>query len=122
MTNVGSPVARWQILTRNPEPHAKFYCDVFGWKVNDDNAFGYRMIDTQSSAGIGGGFWPIGNEGHPMVNLYIQVEDVPAYVERATAAGAKLIIPHQKLPNRDEMAVLLDPEGIPFGVFKEAPR
>jgi hypothetical protein len=32
----------------------------------------------------------------------------------------KVIIPPQKLPDGDEMAVILDLEGIPVGLFKPA--
>jgi len=31
-------------------------------------------------------------------------------------------MPHQKLPDGDEMAVILDPEGIPVGLFRSSQR
>ena len=53
-----------------------------------------------------------------MVTLYIEVDNVPEYVEKATALGASIIMPYQKLPDGDEMAVIIDPEGIPVGLFR----
>jgi predicted enzyme related to lactoylglutathione lyase len=55
-----------------------------------------------------------------MVSLYVEVDDVDAFVSRAMQLGGQLIIPRQKLPDGDEMAVILDVEGIPVGLFKPA--
>ena len=112
-----NPVIHWQMLTKDPAGSASFYQDVFAWSVSDDNALGYKTVTTGAGAGIDGGFWPLPPEGHQMVQLFIQVDDMAAYCERATAAGAQTIIPPQKLPDGDEMAVLLDPQGFPFGLM-----
>lgn len=117
---MGNPVMRWQILAKDPNKATEFYTRLFDWKVNDDNALGYRMIDTGSERGIQGGIWPSPPEGHSFVQLYIEVDDVSASVEKATGMGASVIVPPQKLPDGDEMAIVLDPEGIPFAVFKAA--
>ena len=39
-------------------------------------------------------------------------------VEQAKQLGGKVIIPPQKLPDGDELAILHDAEGIPFGVYR----
>jgi predicted enzyme related to lactoylglutathione lyase len=39
-------------------------------------------------------------------------------VTKATALGAKVLIPPQNLPGGDELAILHDPEGIPLGIFR----
>ena len=115
---MGSPVMQWQIVTKNPEALTQFYTSVFGWKVNANNPLNYRMVDTGSGQGINGGIWPAPPEAHGFVQLFIQVDDVGDCVRRATAQGAKVIIPPQKLPGGEEMAILHDPEGIPFGLHK----
>ena len=78
------------------------------------------MVDTGSERGINGGIWPAPPQGHSMVNLYVEVDDVDAYVAKATKLGGTVIIPRQQLPDGDEMAVILDVEGIPVGLFKPA--
>ena len=117
-----NPVTHWQILTKQPAQLEQFYSDLFGWKISGDNPMGYKVVDTDSGGiGIGGGLWPIGaNDGHSMVQLFVSVDDVPAYLANAEKLGAKIVIPHQVLPGGDEMAVVVDPEGIPFGLFKSA--
>jgi len=52
--------------------------------------------------------------------LYIAVDDVAAYVEKARQLGGSVIIPPQKLPEGDEMAVIHDLEGLAVGLFKPA--
>jgi predicted enzyme related to lactoylglutathione lyase len=111
---------RWQILAKEPEKVAAFYTKLFAWDVNTNNALNYRMIDTGSERGINGGIWPAPPQGHSMVSLYVEVDDVDGYLARATKLGGTVIIPRQCLPDGDEMAVLLDVEGIPVGLFKPA--
>src|SRR5271166_2046932 len=119
---MGQPVMQWQILAKEPDKLAEFYTKLFAWDINTNNALNYRMVDTGSERGINGGIWPAPPEGHAMVSLYVEVDDVDAYVTRATNLGAKVIIPPQALPDGDEMAVILDVEGIPVGLFKPANR
>jgi predicted enzyme related to lactoylglutathione lyase len=78
------------------------------------------MVDTGSERGINGGIWPAPPEAHGLVSLYVEVDDVEAYLAKATGLGGKVLVPAQKLPDGDEMALLLDPEGIALGIFKPA--
>jgi predicted enzyme related to lactoylglutathione lyase len=117
---MGRPVMQWQIVARDPARAADFYTKLFDWEVDTNNALNYRRIDTSSGRGINGGIWPAPPEGHGMVQLFVEVDDLAVYVARATTLGGKVIIPPQKLPDGDEMAVLLDTEGIPLGIFKSA--
>ena len=114
-----NPVMHWQILTKQPDKLEKFYSALFGWKISGDNKLGYRMVNTDSKEGIGGGLWPISEkEGHSMVQLFIRVDDVKAHAQKAQSLGAHIVIPPQTLPGGDEMAVAVDPDGIPFAMFR----
>ena len=118
---MANPVMRWQILTKQPKKLEEFYSALFGWKVSGDNALGYRQVDTSSKEGIHGGFWPIAEkEGHSMVQLFVRVDDVKALATKAEELGARVVIPPQTLPDGDEMAVVVDPDGIPFAMFRSA--
>ena len=95
-------------------------CLIRRWKSNANNALGYRMIDTGSEKGINGGIWPAPPQANSFVQLFIEVDDMSKYVEQATKMGAKELIPPQKLPDGDEIAILHDPEGMSFGIVKSA--
>jgi predicted enzyme related to lactoylglutathione lyase len=116
--NMGCPVNGWQMISKNPEATAKFYAEVFGWRIDANNALGYRVVDTCSAEGVGGGIWPAPPGASSFVQLFVEVEDVAAPVLVATKMGATVIVPPQKLPDGEEMAILHDPEGIPFGVTR----
>jgi len=117
---MGRPVVQWQILAREPAKAEQFYTSLFDWTVNANNPLQYRRLQTGSPRGIDGGIWPAPEAGHSMVQLFIAVDDVQDYVDRAKQLGASVLIPPQKLPDGDELAILLDPIGISFGLFKPA--
>ena len=65
-----------------------------------------------------GGVWPAPPGQGPMVQLLIEVPDLNATINEAERLGAKVIVPLSMLPDGDQMAVLLDPTGLPFGLCK----
>jgi predicted enzyme related to lactoylglutathione lyase len=113
---MGQPVTAWQIVTRQPEKLQTFYSTLFGWEIDANNALGYRVVDTGSERGIDGGMWPAPPDAHDFVQLFIDVDDVAAVAKRVVELGGKVIVPPQKLPDGDEMAILQDPAGISFGL------
>ena len=117
---MGNPVVQWQILSRNAGSHADFYAKLFAWTVSDANPLGYRTVDTGSERGIPGGFWPTPPEAIPFVQLFIEVDDVDACVEQTKTLGGGVIIPPQDLPAGETMAVLRDPEGMSFAIYRPA--
>jgi uncharacterized protein len=118
---VGDPVTQFQIISKAPGETAQFYSNLFGWTVNANNAMGYRQIDTGSPSGIQGGIWPAPPQAANFVQLFISVEDVAAAAEKAVGLGAKVLIPPTSLPEGDTMAVLHDPQGMSFAVWRSRP-
>ena len=114
---MGDPVVQWQIVARDPDKVAKFYSAMFGWNIRSDNALGYRVVSTGSSRGIDGGIWPSPPEGHSLVQLFIEVPDIDAYVAKAVSHGATVLVPKTVLPDGDAMAIVLDPAGLSFGLY-----
>jgi predicted enzyme related to lactoylglutathione lyase len=119
---MGRPVTQFQILSKQPDAAARFYCALFGWRIDANNPLGYRRIDTGSELGIQGGIWPSPPEGHAFVQLFVEVDDVAGHVARCKSLGGACVVPPQRLPDGGEMAVLLDPEGIPVALWRPAPR
>jgi predicted enzyme related to lactoylglutathione lyase len=113
-----NPVTQFQMLSKNPDETAKFYAGLFGWKVDAANPMGYRQIDTGTKAGIQGGVWPAPPQAPSFVQIFISVEDVGAAVKQAGEMSAKVLVPATMLPEGDEMAVLLDPQGMSFAVWR----
>ena len=113
---MANPVTQFQILSKSPDATARFYSKLFGWTVNADNPLGCRQIRTGSDVGIQGGIWPAPPEAPNFVQLFITVDDVGAVVKQAEKLGAKVIVPPTRLPEGNQMAVVLDPQGMSFAV------
>ncbi|HBY63635.1 MAG TPA: hypothetical protein DEH78_27735 [Solibacterales bacterium] len=108
----------FQILSKDPDGTARFCQDLFGWQVDAGNPMGYRRIHTGSDEGIQGGIWPAPPQASAFVQLFIAADDARAMADRAVSLGAKLLIPPTKLPEGGELAVLLDPQGLPFALWQ----
>jgi len=117
---MGNPVVHWQLLVKDPDASAAFYAELFDWKVDGDNPLGYRRFDSGNDKGIDGGVWPAPPEAPSFVQLHVEVDDADEHLERATALGARVVMPPQAMPEGGRMAVLCDPEGIPFVLFQAA--
>jgi len=115
---MGNPVTHFQILSKRPDDSAAFYSALFDWRINADNAMGYRRIETGSGEGIQGGIWPAPAQAPNFVQLFVSVADVNAAVEKAQRLGGRVLIPPTVLPEGDEMAVLHDPQGMSFAVWR----
>ncbi len=90
---MGQPVMYWQILSKQPAKLAEFYESIFGWKRWPADALGSRAVETGSGEGIPGGIWQIPQDAQSMVQLFIRVDNVAAYVQRVESRGGKMIFP-----------------------------
>jgi hypothetical protein len=117
---VGNPVLQFQIVSKEPEKTASFYSELFGWRIDANNPMGYRRIDTGTDKGIQGGIWPAPPQSPSFAQLFVEVDDVKGSVARAEKLGAKLLIPPTVLPEGDEMAVMHDPQGLSFALWRKA--
>jgi predicted enzyme related to lactoylglutathione lyase len=119
---MGNPVVQFQILAKAPEETGRFYSELFGWKVDAANPRGYRQINTGCDAGIQGGIWPAPPQAQAFVQLFIAVGDVAASVRKAEELGGKTIVPPTILPEGDEMAVMLDSQGMAFAICRRVEK
>ena len=115
---MGDAVTQFQILSKDPERTAKFYSQLFQWSIAANNSLGYRQIRTGSNDGIQGGIWLAPPQAPNFGQLFVSVQNVKDAIQNAETLGAKVIIPATMLPEGDEMAVLLDPEGMSFAVWR----
>ncbi|MBI4905074.1 MAG: hypothetical protein HY820_15670 [Acidobacteria bacterium] len=115
---MANPVLQFQIISTEPDKTASFYSDLFGWTVDANNPMGYRQINTGSSEGITGGIWPAPPQAQNFVQLFVGVDNVAESLTQAQSLGAKVLIPATRLPDGDEMAVLKDPHGMPFAIYR----
>ncbi len=114
---MGNPVVHFEIGCRDSEKAKAFYSSVFGWNIQPMGPA--MMIDTGSDQGIAGHIVSLGHEPHNFTNIYVEVDDLQAAIDKAVAEGGRLVVPPMPIPT-GEFAWIADPEGLILGLFKTA--
>ncbi|SFW71343.1 VOC family protein [Amycolatopsis australiensis] len=108
-------VAWFEIGAEDPAAAERFYGEVFGWTVAQDDTAStdpaYRVIDT---GGARGGLFR-GPENYAIFSVL--VADVDDACRRVAAAGGRVRRPPQVNPVGVTFAHVLDPAGNHFSVF-----
>lgn len=122
----GSPIW-YELLTDDPAASKAFYDIVIGWTIEAEasNDMDYRMIDSGSGGGAVGGVMRLTEEmkaggARPTWLFYIGVDDVDASAGKITAAGGKVLMPPFDIPGVGRIAMVTDPQGIPFYIMRGA--
>lgn len=111
-----NPVVHFEINSNVPDKLFSFYRDLFGWHVDANNPMNYGMLDTHTERGINGG---IGSaQGYSGVTVYVEVDDLEAYLRKVEQLGGKTLAPVTTVPNMVTFALFADPEGNAIGLVK----
>ena len=112
------PIVHLDIPANDPATADKFYADLFGWKIQVDQAFDYHMF--QAEPGPGGGFVKVG-ENPPYkpgeVLIYVSTDDIDATLAKAESLGGKTLLPKTEIPHTGWFAFFADPTGNRIGLF-----
>jgi len=116
----------WTELTTTDTAAAeKFYTQLFGW-VPKHSAPSSVMEYTEFSVGgtpsIGMMAKPKDMPAHiPSYWMpYFQVAELDASVAKAKELGARVMVPPQEIPNTGRFAIVSDPQGAVFALFRSA--
>jgi predicted enzyme related to lactoylglutathione lyase len=117
---MGQPVVHFEIGCRNAAKTQEFYTELFDWKVEPYGQA--HMVNTGASAGIQGHINSLGHEPHNYVAIYVQVDDLQPYLDKAGKLGGKTLVPPTPVADMGHFAWLADPEGTIVGLWKPAPK
>jgi predicted enzyme related to lactoylglutathione lyase len=115
-----NPVVHWEIQCKDPDKTQQFYSKLFGWHTDSNNPFNYCMVDTHAEGGINGGIGGACDGSPSRVTFYVQVDDLQAYLDKATKLGGKTVMPPTEIPNVVTLAHFADPEGNVIGLVKDS--
>src|SRR5437016_14556203 len=88
--SMGQPVVHFEIGCRDSARTQTFFKELFGWSIQE--AGPAAMLDTKAGAGINGHITALGHEPHRYVTVYIQVDDLQAYLNKAESLGGKVLV------------------------------
>ena len=126
MTNKHGDFIWYELLTSDADAAQDFYGKLLGWTFADS---GYTGVDYQNfSAGdqIVGGLMKITDEmknsgAEPTWLGYIAVDDVDKSVKALEAGGGSVLMPALDMDGNGRMAMVADPQGVPFYLMKPQP-
>jgi predicted enzyme related to lactoylglutathione lyase len=124
MTNPHGSFIWYELLTTDAEAASAFYGDVIGWDSRSAGIPGvdYRLFSTGGIDVAGHMTLPPGvpEAMRPMWLGYIGVDDVDSAVTGIVAAGGRVHMPAMDLEGVGRMAMVADPQGVPFYVMRGA--
>jgi uncharacterized protein len=117
---MGQPVAFFEVTSPDHERAQKFYSELFDWRVAADPSMGgYGLVDTGAGEeAIGGGIGRAESAADAGVKIYVRVDDLDAYLDRAERLGGKRVVPPTDLPGDfGRFAILTDLDGNAVGLW-----
>ena len=112
-----NPIVHWELNTKDAKKTQEFLASLFGWHVDANNPMNYGMIDTHTEKGADGGIHD-SDEAPKGTMVYVEVDDLQAYLDKAESLGGKTVMPIVVIPNMVTMAQFSDPQGNVFGLVK----
>lgn len=130
-TQVGNEMntVGWIELTTTDEKQAaKFYGDVFGWKVTNGKGAAAGPEDyghIENAGAMIGGIPPASMRdpnAPPNWMIYVEVPDVAATTDKAKSLGANVFMGPMDIGENGTISVLSDPQGAVFALHQSAAK
>lgn len=130
MANRSGSFIWYELMTPDPDGMGTFYAAVVGWTIaapqpNQAGGMDYRMIG-RADGGFAGGVLRLTADmlehgARPMWMGYLSTPDVDRQVAAIVGEGGTLQLPATDIPNVGRIAMLTDPQGVPFYVMTPVP-
>ena len=121
-------VSHYEIPASDPERAARFYRQVFGWRVEplawERPYFKIRGSSVPSEAGCEGIDGGIAEAGggleHPLLIIHIEDADLETVLEKVTGAGGSIDLPATRVGTMGSWARFRDSEGNLLGLWQKS--
>lgn len=118
---MGQPVAWFEVTSPDAQRAQTSCAELFGWQISAGPVMeDYALVDTGAGEGaIGGGTGrSSGPDDKPGVKIYMRVDDLDTYLDRAEKLGGRRLVPPMDLPGDfGRIAIFADPGGNPVGLW-----
>jgi predicted enzyme related to lactoylglutathione lyase len=124
--NVRATVSHFEIPAHDLERAARFYREVFGWRIEPLPWGGHPYYTVRGSAGeppgcagIDGGLLPVeATSPYPLLVIHISDSELEDCLERVVAAGGQVDLPAAPVGAMGRFARFRDPEGNVLGLWQ----
>jgi predicted enzyme related to lactoylglutathione lyase len=124
VTRINEPGALcWtELATRDVEGAERFYTSLFGWGLKKSAGGGMEYTELLNEGVPIGGMMKMGDQYPPGVPphwlTYFAVDDCDASASKAASLGGTTLVGPMDIPNTGRFAVVQDPQGAVFAVYK----
>lgn len=113
----------YELMTTDTEGAKSFYADVFGWNIQDSGLPDMSYAILSAGSDMVSGMMPLPEDARAMGARpgwlgYIGVDDVDACTSQIGEMGGTVHRAPQDIPNVGRFAVVADPHGAAFIVFR----
>jgi uncharacterized protein len=126
MVGVHGGFCWYELLTTDAPAAERFYRDVVGWSAQTMNngPQPYTVLSIAGDRSVAGLMTlpeaVRANGAQPGWIGYLWVEDVDAYAAKVVEKGGRIWRPAEDIPTIGRFAVVADPQGAAFALFKDA--
>jgi predicted enzyme related to lactoylglutathione lyase len=125
MAGAQSSFVWYELMTSDVAAAKTFYANVVGWSAEDMPMPGMTYTILRTGPTQIGGMMALLKEAcdagmRPCWVGYVGVEDADVAAAKATRLGGKTLMPPTDIPNVGRFAMLTDPQGAAFNLFKPA--
>lgn len=123
IANVNGALCWADLSTPDPERAAKFYSQVFGWKVEKGEKDPSGYLHIKNGEHFIGGIPPAAHRNPnapPHWLIYFLSGDVEASSAKAAKLGGKILMPAKAMEGVGTWSIVADPQGATFAIFKSA--
>ncbi len=118
---MGNPVTHFEIAGKDAESLSEFYSSLFDWNTAGQMPGGVYGLDPEAENGVCGHILPT-TDDMPVsnyVSIYVEVDDLQTWLEKAESLGGKTCVPPQVIPGGNgAFAMFLDPSGNCIGLYQ----
>ena len=123
MDTLHCPFVWYELMTSDDEAATAFYSQVIGWQTADAGMPGMRYTLLSAGGAVIAGLMTLPQAAcdagaRPGWVGYVGVDDVDAMVLRLQQAGGQLHRPPEDIPGVGRFAVVADPHGASFCLFR----
>jgi hypothetical protein len=112
-------VTHFEIIGKDGAKSREFYSGLFGWQIDASNPMEYGVVSPTEN-GIGGGIAAAQPGGSPTTVIYVEVDAIQPYLDKAVSMGGKVVTERQVIPGMVAFAQFADPDGNVIGLAETA--
>ncbi len=110
-------ICHYEIPSTDFDKSKAFYDGLFGWNVQVLPDMNYAVFG-EAGKGVGGGFNKVETVNNDGIQVYIEVEDIPASLAKAKELGGDVLMDKQQISEEHGyMAFVTDSCGVKIGLW-----